>query len=34
MSKHFAFITPPAPIAHIYDVDDVGDIDEPLGGQS
>ena len=27
-------ITPPAPTAHIYDVDDVGDTDDPLGGQS
>ena len=27
-------ITPPAPTTHIYDVDDVGDTDDPLGGQS
>ena len=27
-------ITPPAPTAHIYDVDDMGDTDDPLGGQS
>ena len=31
MSQHFPLITPPA---HIYDVDDVGDTDDPLGGQS
>ena len=27
MSQHFPFITPLAPTAHIYDVDDVGDTD-------
>ena len=27
-------ITPPAPTTHIYDVDDVGNADDPLGGQS
>ena len=27
-------IVPPAPIAHICDVDDVGDTDDPLGGKS
>ena len=27
-------ITPPAPIAHVCNVDDVGDTDDPLGGQS
>ena len=27
-------ITPPAPIAHVCDVDDVGDTDDPLGGKS
>ena len=27
-------ITPPAPTAHIYDVDDVGDTDDPMGGHS
>ena len=26
-------ITPLAPTAHVYDVDDVGNIDDPLGGQ-
>ena len=34
MSQHFPLITPPAPTTHIYDVDDVGDTDDPLGGQS
>ena len=34
MSQHFPLITPPIPIAHIYDVDDVGDTDDPLGGWS
>ena len=34
MSQHFPLITPPTPTAHIYDVDDVGDIDDPLSGQS
>ena len=34
MSQHFPLITPPAPTSHIYDVDDVGDTDDPLGGQS
>ena len=33
MSQHFPLITPPAPTIHIYDVDDVGDTDDPLGGQ-
>ena len=32
MSQHFPLITPPAPTSHIYDVDDVGDTDDPLGG--
>ena len=27
-------IAPPAPIAHVCDVDDVGDTDDPLGGNS
>ena len=27
-------ITPSTPTTHIYDVDDVGDTDDPLGGQS
>ena len=27
-------IAPPAPIAHVCDVDDVGDTDDPLGGKS
>ena len=33
VSKHFYLIAPPAPIAHLCDVDDVGDTDDPLGGQ-
>ncbi|RVX11208.1 Transposon Tf2-2 polyprotein [Vitis vinifera] len=34
VSQHFPLIAPPAPTTHIYDVDDVGDTDDPLGGQS
>ena len=34
MSQHFPLITPPAPTAHIYDVDDVGNTGDPLGGKS
>ena len=34
VSQDFPFITPLAPTTHIYDVDDVGDTDDPLGGQS
>ena len=34
VSQHFSLITPPAPTTHIYDVDDVGDTNDPLGGQS
>ena len=34
VSQHFPFIIPPTPTAHIYDVDDVEDTDNPLGGQS
>ena len=34
VSQHFPLITPLAPTTHIYDVDDVGDTDDPLGGQS
>ena len=34
MSYGFPLITPPIPTSHIYDIDDVGDIDDPLGGQS
>ena len=33
VSQHFPLITPPAPTTHIYDVDDVGDTNDPLGGQ-
>ncbi|KAL6348487.1 hypothetical protein AAG906_008941 [Vitis piasezkii] len=31
VSQHFPLIAPPAPTTHIYDVDDVGDTDDPLG---
>ena len=34
VSRNFPLITPSAPITHIYDVDDVGDTDDPHGGQS
>ena len=34
VSQHFPLITPLEPTTHIYDVDDVGDTDDPLGGQS
>ena len=34
VSHHFPLIAPPAPISHVCDVDDVGDTDDPLGGQS
>ena len=34
VTQHFPLITPPATTTHIYDVDDVGDIDDPLGGLS
>ena len=34
VSQHFPLITPPAPAAHVYDVNDMGDTDDPLGGQS
>ena len=34
VSQHFLLIAPLAPTAHIYDVDDVEDTDDPLGGQS
>ena len=34
VSQHFPLIAPPAPRAHICDVDDVGDTDDPLGGKS
>ena len=27
-------IAPPAPASHLYDVNDMGDIDDSLGGQS
>ena len=34
VSQHFPLIAPPAPAAHVYDVNDMGDTDDPLGGQS
>ena len=34
MSQHFPLIAPPAPIAHVCDVNDMGDTDDPLGVQS
>ena len=34
VSQHFPLIAPTVPIAHVCDVDDVGDTDDPLGGKS
>ena len=34
VSQHSPLIAPPAPAAHVYDVNDMGDTDDPLGGQS
>ena len=34
VSQHFPLIAPPVPTSHIYDVDDVGDTNDTLGGQS
>ena len=34
VSQHFPLIAPPAPAAHVCDVNDIGDIDDPLCGQS
>ncbi|XP_034694071.1 uncharacterized protein LOC117920570 [Vitis riparia] len=34
VSQYLPLIAPPAPTTHIYDVDDMGDTDDPLGGQS
>ena len=34
MSQHFPVIAPPTPTAHVCDVDDVEDTDDPLGGRS
>ena len=34
VSQHFPLIAPPVPIAHVCDVDDVGDTDDSLGGKS
>ena len=33
VSHHFPLITPPTPTTYIYDVDDMGDTEDPLGGQ-
>ena len=34
MSQHFPLIAPPAPTANVCNVDDVGDTNDPLSGQS
>ena len=34
MSQHFPLIAPIAPATHAYDVNDMGDTDDPLSGQS
>ena len=34
VSQHFPLIAPPAPTTHVCDVNDMGDIDDLLGGQS
>ena len=34
VSQHFPLIAPPASTAHVYDVNDMGDTDDPLGGHS
>ena len=34
VSQHFPLIAPPAPIAHVCNVNDMGDTDDPLDGQS
>ena len=34
MSQHFPLIAPPAPTTHVCDVDNVGDTNDPLSGQS
>ena len=34
MSQHFPLLAPPVPTTHVCDVDDVGDMDDPLSGQS
>ena len=34
VSQHCPLIAPPAPIAHVCDVNDMRDTDDPLGGQS
>ena len=34
VSQHFPLIAPPSLVAHVYDVNYIGDTDDPLGGQS
>ena len=34
MSQHFPLIAPPTPTTHVCDVDNVGDTNDPLSGQS
>ena len=34
MSQHFPLIASPAPAPYVCDINDMGDIDDPLGGQS
>ena len=34
VSQHFPLIAPPPPVAHVCNVDNVGDNDDPLGGQA
>ena len=34
VSQHFPLIAPPDPAAHVCDVNDMGDTDDPLGGKS
>ena len=34
VSQHFPLIAPPAPAAHVCNVNDMGDTEYPLGGQS
>ena len=34
VSHHFPLIAPPAPAARVCDVNDIGDTNDPLGGQS
>ena len=34
VSQHFPLTAPPTPVAHVCDVNDMGDTDDLLGGQS